>query len=293
MSANLYPFFILGNPRSGTSMFRLMLNRHSEIVVPPECGYILWYHEAYESVDFLTPSVLKAFVSDVCKAKKFETWEVGHSALLQFLIERKPKRYSDACALVHQFYAMSRGKTPSVWGDKNNYYISESLHILQLYPDAKFLFLIRDPRDVFASYVDLSNLKTDSKYVPRLTVSTEEFSEEWNSNLKHLEALAARLPPEKFKYVRYEDVILEPVATMQGVLDFLGLDLEESVLMPGKDSRFIEREPAGTLDWKKLTTKAPDKSRVGRYRSTLNLEQIGSIQEACKVGLRRFKYGSV
>lgn len=271
-------------------MFRLMLNRHSEIVVPPECGYILWYHEAYESADFLAPSVLKAFVSDVFKARKFETWELGRNALLQFLTEKKPIRYSDACALVHRFYAISRGKTPSVWGDKNNYYISESLRIIHLYPDARFLFLVRDPRDVFASYVDLSNLKSDSRYAPRLTVSPQEFGEEWRTNLNHMERLAASLPDENFKYVRYEDLIQNSKQTIGGVLDFLGLNFEDGVLAPSEQAQFIEKEPADTLDWKRLTAKAPDRSRIGRFRDVIGEREISVIQRLCEEGIHRFKY---
>ncbi len=38
------PIIVLGNPRSGTTMFRLMLTAHSEICIPPECGFFQWYY---------------------------------------------------------------------------------------------------------------------------------------------------------------------------------------------------------------------------------------------------------
>ena len=41
--------FIIGNPRSGTSLFRIMLSCHPEIIVPPECGFIQWWHDKYQN----------------------------------------------------------------------------------------------------------------------------------------------------------------------------------------------------------------------------------------------------
>jgi hypothetical protein len=40
--------FIIGNPRSGTSLLRIMLNSHSSMVVPPECGFIQWWYQKYK-----------------------------------------------------------------------------------------------------------------------------------------------------------------------------------------------------------------------------------------------------
>ena len=275
---------------SMTEVCGLILNRHSQVVVPPECGYILWYYDQYKSADFRDSNVLISFIEDVFKAKKFETWELDRNELQEFLLEQAPEGYSDACALVHQFFVISRGKIPAVWGDKNNYYIAEPDRIFELYPEAKFLFLVRDPRDVFASYVDLSNLKTDSKYAPRLTVSAEKFSQEWSMNLKHLKALEQMLPSQNFKYVRYEDVIAESTATMQEVLAFLGLQMEGNVLEPSEESQFIEREPADTLDWKKLTMKAPDRSRIGRYRNILSEGEVSVVESLCVKSMECFDY---
>jgi hypothetical protein len=292
MSGNLKPFFILGNPRSGTSMFRLMLNRHSKIVVPPECGYLLWYYDKYRSADFIDSAVIHAFVEDVCVAKKFETWGLSADEISNYLTRQCPLTYADACAQVHRLYAISKGKVPTLWGDKNNYYVAECQRLFELYPDAKFLFLIRDPRDVFTSYVDLSNLKTNSQYAPRLTVSAEEFSQEWATNLKRMDRLAALLQDDSFKYVRYEDVIRDSKETMEDVLAFLDLTLEDEVLAPRGETQFIEREPVDTLDWKKLTMKAPDRSRIGRFRDVISGPDLHVVEDVCHAGMSRFFYSS-
>lgn len=42
------PVFIIGSPRSGTTLLRLMMNSHPRIVVPPECGFAVWWYEKYQ-----------------------------------------------------------------------------------------------------------------------------------------------------------------------------------------------------------------------------------------------------
>lgn len=290
MTDKLEPFFILGNPRSGTSVFRLMLNRHSEVVVPPECGYLLWYRQKYSAASFADVQTLTEFANDVLSAKKFETWGLGLDELMSALLTESPHSYAEACACVHRSYALTKGKKTKIWGDKNNYYVSESEKLLELYPKAKFLFVIRDPRDVFASYLDLANLKTDSKYAPKLTVSALDFGSEWLSNLKSMDALATQLSETDYLYVRYEDVVGDSEQTLTKVLEFLGVQFEARVIAPDDKIQFIEKEPADTLDWKKLTQKAPDQSRIGRYRSVLNDRQVSEIAERCRYEMSRFGY---
>ena len=290
MSDKLNPFFILGNPRSGTSLFRLMLNRHSEIVVPPECGYLLWYYQKYKNTKFSDDWELRRFSSDVVKAKKFETWGVGLNEIETYLLSERPDSFAEACACVHRLYAISKGKVPKIWGDKNNYYISEAERLFEIYEEAKFLFLVRDPRDVFASYVDLGNLKTNSRYAPRLTVSPVEFADEWTNNLNTMDALAGRLSRDNYLYVRYEDVVSDPNKSLTEVLAVLGVDFEQRVLAPDGSENFIEREPVATLDWKKLTQEAPDLSRLGRFKKILSHGQISEIEDRCVGALVRFGY---
>ena len=45
----LVPFFIIGNPRSGTTLLRLMVNAHPKATVPPECGFALHLADDFSS----------------------------------------------------------------------------------------------------------------------------------------------------------------------------------------------------------------------------------------------------
>ncbi|MGB0789818.1 MAG: sulfotransferase, partial [Marinirhabdus sp.] len=70
--------FILGNPRSGTSLLRLMLNQHSSIVAPPESGFSLWWLHKYGNwckADN-APQKINGFIDDVLSSRKIETWHL-------------------------------------------------------------------------------------------------------------------------------------------------------------------------------------------------------------------------
>ena len=114
------PFFILGNPRSGTTMFRLMLNAHSKITVPPDSGFALWFAKKYRNISEFNESVYSDFVTDLLKAKKFETWELNYNDLLSLINKEQPKIYVELIELVYKAYAIKQNKHPFIFGDKNN-----------------------------------------------------------------------------------------------------------------------------------------------------------------------------
>ena len=118
--------FIIGNPRSGTSLFRMMMSSHSSIVVPPECGFIQWWYKDYGNWSIEnSKSILdiKKFVSDLKTSKKIETWELDFQSLENLINKEQPISYKELTSLVIKQYANQKEKYPVVLGDKNNYYI--------------------------------------------------------------------------------------------------------------------------------------------------------------------------
>jgi Sulfotransferase family len=93
---------------------------------------------------------------------------------------------------VYATYAASQGKTGSRWGDKNNFYRHHLAELATLFPSAGFVHIVRDGRDVAASYRALSTLSAGSKYAPRLPTAIAEIAADWISGVRAFREHASR-----------------------------------------------------------------------------------------------------
>ncbi len=279
--------FVLGNPRSGTSMFRLMINAHPEMVCPPECGFLHWWSKKYLHWNF-DEQGFEVVLKDVLQSKKIEAWNLDYDKVHDFISEKKPDNYAGFCALIYEFYGLSRGKqTIKVVADKNNYYINHLADLFQIWSDAVFVHVVRDVRDVAASYKDLKKLNTDSAYKPALSADALEIAHEWMNNNASI-ADFIQLNKINSITIKYEDLVLNTSSALANFCNFLGIEFSD-VMLKFYLPEFHD-EPASTMDWKKKTLAPPDASSVGSYKTRLAQKEISEIEIAAAEMLRAFNY---
>ena len=274
-------FFIIGNPRSGTSLFRLMLNSHEHMTVPPECGFALWLAQEYRDFE---PSIeiYKDFVKDVLSSRKMETWGLSEADILDAILSREPENYAGLVECVYQSYALKNGKVSDVFGDKNNFYIESLGRLTDTFPLSKLIFVVRDGRDVACSYLELNQREISSVYKPRLASSISDIAEEWQRNAEaakhHLE--------EGALLVRYEDLIMNPEEELSRVCEYLGLQFSASML----DYYKSNDEPFEFMQWKAKTKEKPDPENKSKYLKKLKKSEILEFEAIAGEGLRYFSY---
>jgi hypothetical protein len=198
------PVFLIGNPRSGTTMFRLMLTAHPAIAIPPECGFAVWWWRKYEtwSEALATDDRIHEFVSDLRQSRKIETWELDYAALTEEIRSRRPASYETLVSIVYERYARQQGRTIRRWGDKNNFHIRRISDLRIIFPDAVFLHLVRDGRDVACSYRELAKRELKSKYAPDLPSDVVGIATEWRDNLSLARDDLAAAPAASYRDVR-------------------------------------------------------------------------------------------
>ncbi|MTI32264.1 sulfotransferase family protein [Xanthovirga aplysinae] len=285
------PFFILGNPRSGTSLFRLMLNSHPILCIPPECGFAQWWFDRYggwKKEDSTDPLKVDQFLTDLAGSKKIEGWRIDYPKLKKIILENSPQNYAELCGIVYVFYGKQQGKNHIKWGDKNNYYINYLPLINKIYPKAKFIHLIRDGRDVACSYLDLQKLETNSRYKPVLASNIEDIARDWKKNITQIERHFSLLAKEDYLEIRYEDLISKPEPTLKKVMAFLGVKYSSDLLTFYRSQYFDE--PIETLDWKKKTMGEIDKKNTQKYRKIFSSSEIGRFNNICGNILLRYGY---
>ncbi len=291
MQATPDTFFILGNPRSGTTLFRLMLNSHPQIIVPPECGFIQWWHAQYAgwNKNNLNTEDVSRFIHDLKHSKKIETWKLNYSLLQDNIFKHRPANYAQLCSVVYLTYAQLHHKNIKLWGDKNNYYIQHINEIYEIFPRAKYILIVRDGRDVACSYKNLTKIKTTSIYKPRLPVEIKKIATEWTNNNAQILQFFENYN-QQFLRVRYEDIVLNPEIELKKVCAFLNISYHHDMLMYYKNNLENEEEPQEFLAWKQKTIQKPDPGNIGKYKQELTFDEIQEFENIAFPLLSKFNY---
>ena len=263
------PYFIIANPRSGSSLFRILLNHHLNTVFPPECGFIQWLYPKYKEWD---QDKIDDFINDLFQTKKFEGWKMSLPNLSTYLYISKPKTYQEACYYVYEFYGLKQGKQVMVWGDKNNYYIDYLDELNEIYPEARYIHLTRDPKDICVSYLNLQNIEKGTKYRPNVPTKVKDIADSIYSNQNKINTFLDKIPPENIYKISYEDLTNSPMEELTKIGKFLDLDFVN--VLDNFNNKVYFDEPEITLKWKEKTKGLIDNTGINSYLHHPKKEEI-------------------
>ncbi len=271
------PFFIVGTGRCGSTLLQAMLISHPRIAIPPETFFFAELDPALAFADPLPVDRIDAYV-DHCQAQPhWKDLGIASDELRAAL--RAGTR--DAAGLFGWLMARllgddARGRR---WGEKTPRHEQHVARIAALLPDARFIHIHRDPRDVVASLLEMEW---------RSSGSVGLLAREVRRTHRRQQRAEAALAPERYLRLRYEDLVTAPEPTLQRVCDFLGETYDPAMLA------FDRRETAGYRadegDWKDRTRRPLDASRIGRYRRALRPEQIRRVERRLGPHLQRLGY---
>ena len=138
------PIFVVGCPRSGTTLLSLMIHAHPRLAMPPESRFLLptWRARARFG-DLSTPQQRKQ-LARACTSKGSRVRDLGlqPQAVAATQILAAPPTIGSAFGTVFKAYAELHGKAR--WGDKRPLYFQEVDVLLRLFPDAQIVHIVRD-----------------------------------------------------------------------------------------------------------------------------------------------------
>ncbi len=280
------PIFILGNPRSGTSLLRLMLDSHKDICIPPESHFFLWLENKYGEWEI---GLLDRYLNDLFDATKFETWSIDKENLKTYLASKSIQSYAQLNSLVYAYYASLKPKSIKFWGDKNSLWIEKLPKIKAYYPKAFYIHIIRDGRDIACSYKELGKKKVTSKYAPKLPSEIDVIAQDWSKNIAAIDLFFKGIETDNKVVIHYEDLINNTKNTLIQVLNKIGLELTTAQTEYYKKPR-TEIEPEAFFGWKEKLTKPPDISNIGKYKKELTLNEIEIFNNLAESTLSKYHY---
>jgi hypothetical protein len=223
-------FFILGRPRSGTTLLTTLFNAHPNIRIAPEFPIMLFLYQRFKKVKNWDEATIRSFVDHVFYFSKFNIRRVENLKLDKEFIVNELLQYKDQGSIQLflksiNYYAYSVfDKEKTLWiGDKNPVYSMSANRFRKIFPDARFICIIRDYRDNFISIKKLAE-KEVAVEAPSLSLQVGR----WRIFTRLFLGLKRRYP-EKFYILRYEDLVSEQETTFRSLCEFLGIAYDPSV----------------------------------------------------------------
>jgi hypothetical protein len=259
----MYKFFIVGCPRSGTTMVQQALNRHPRVAIPPETKFFFSFlghsrRQQRRHIERLDRDLGVRLPRPAAAVRSADEARAFYEVMARLYVERL-------------------GKPGVLWfGEKTPEHTGHLPRIRRLFPDAKVVVVERDGRDVAES---LSRMPWAS---PDVYVNFAVWL------YYHRVVRGARQGAwPNCHFVRYEDVVADPRRALGGVLDFLGLPYEPAVADGwGNTEGVPERE----YPWKGRALGKITRDRVGAFRQRLTTEQVEILERLGGAALRELGY---
>jgi hypothetical protein len=237
---------VSGTTRSGTTLLRLMLDHHPDVCVPYELEWALDFPEAL------------GYPPPLASYWRFVEGEraVGHAGLsvdrelafpdlvrsfLEQLVDARGTKKRWAGAQIHRHYR----------------------RFLELYPDARFVHIVRDGRDVCASWLRLGWVG-----------SALRAGEEWSRAMEEWQELKAVLPAGRAVELRFEDLVAAPREQLTRVCELLRVPFDARMLEYSRDTTYAP----------------PQSSEVYKWRRTLSARQVELFEAAARPWLEHYGY---
>lgn len=229
------PFFIVGPLRSGTTLLRLLVDHHPQI------------------------NCFGEFEGAVSQAvgSQWPAMETYHNFVLH---DRQTQAYGftvdktlDYVSLVKSFLAQLYARDPGK-------IIGASVHsrmdmLPRIWPEARFIHLLRDPRDVARSCIGMGWVG-----------NVHEGAQYWQKPEEHWDLLARTVDASRRMVVRFEDLVVDPEKELGRICEFLGLQYDPVMLDIDKDT----------------TYSPPSLKFAGQWQDKLSAKEIAWVEYQCK-----------
>ena len=230
------PVFVVGSMGSGTTLMRLILDSHPDLFMAPETGFMRSVKAQYQ-----TPF-----------------WEFGTRfssdlGLTDAEFDSYVRHFYDSV-----FGAAAAKVGATRWGDKTPFHTHMIPEAARIFPDAQFIATVRHPAAVVAS-------------LRRFQWSTSQALTHWN-RINQVIADQAEILGSRLLVTRYEDLVTQPAAAAQQVLDFLRVPWSDEVL------RHHEVQEARRVEGGTRSDRPIDQERLSSWVNDLSAQDLRAVE---------------
>lgn len=217
------PVMIVGHGSSGTSILTRLMRDYLKIAFGTESQFIVHYYRRLRRYgDLADDGNLRRLIRDILgerwfqRSRKFGGFATSVDNVFGDVRERTYRGVLDAA-----FGQLAKHLGTTRWGDKTPEYTHDLPVIGELFPDAKYIHMVRDGRDVALSVM--------GRYWGAKNVFTA--AQEWKEAVGQVDAFLATMPDEKKLVITYEGMLSRPFETFARIVEFLGIENSNNRLL--------------------------------------------------------------
>ena len=222
--------FIVGCPRSGTTLLQRIVDAHPQIAIMSESR---WIAEWFEERKGLTPdgTITSELVSQLFENPRFARLHIGREQLMALMRDDGPVSYSSFVTHIFDLYGRRKGK--ALVGNKTPAYVRRLDLLHTLWPQARFVHLIRDGRAVCLSVANWPKAFQADK--PGSIAAWREdpvstIAVWWELNVRLGRLVGRSLGPGLYYEIPYESLVSHPQEECASLCAFLGLTYDDAML---------------------------------------------------------------
>ena len=271
--------FIVGVGRSGTTMLRLMLDAHPELTIPPETHFVPDLIDAIEGG--ASPEQAAEVMTSV------RQWGDLHTEPEEVVARWRELDSFEAGPALRSFYEIfpARMGKPR-YGEKTPAYVKNMIKIEGVLPEARFIHVIRDGRDVALSR--WKRTLGDKDPAPASKVA-----ETWARRIRRAQRHGKKV--NHYLELRYEDLVTDTEPNLRRICEYLELEWDPVVLTyyehaadrmaeMARDLPAIEGKPtrpgSERMQAHAMTQKPPDPSAMYRWKEKMKPEDVREFDAA-------------
>jgi hypothetical protein len=257
---SLNPYvFIGGCPRSGTTLLQRILNAHPQLAITPETQWIPQYFKkriGLTAEGLVTPELMVHLANQ----PRFTALKIDPHELAHWIGAGEPLSYARLVTGIFDLYGRAQGKR--LVGDKTPGYVRKFRILHPLWPQAKFVHLIRDGRDTCLSALQWTRkaARLASLFPTWSTDPVTTAALWWEWHVRVGREAKEELGPRLYYELRYEALVTQPASEVARLCAFLGVPYDAAMLRfhegrtrntPGLSAKHAWRPiTSGLRDWR-------------------------------------------
>jgi hypothetical protein len=259
------PVFIGGADRSGPGLLGELLEGHGSLAISRRTNLWTFYLDRYG--DLSEPKNLDRCLDAMLSYTRIRAMQPDRARWRAEFLAGEDHSYFQLFLLLGRHYAESVGK--SRWGDKSLNSERDAVRVLEAYPSAVMIHVVRDPRDRHASMVHHRGGRRGGVFGTTAV---------WLDSARLASTNAERFPG-RYLVVRYEDLVTDPESKMREICEFIGEPFDPRMLTVDRGDGTGDRSP------REFTRKS-----IGRHAADVPIRDVAFIERMLGSEMTRLDY---